>query len=127
MLKRSSQHWDPHPTVRSGHELTFGERAADHMRNALGTWTVLLSFGAFLFCWIATNGWGGWDKSPFFRLNLGLSCIAGVQGSIILIAQKRADLIAAEIQQHHLEVTEVHAEMLEDLRELVQALNENKK
>jgi hypothetical protein len=30
--------WHRHPGVRSGHELTVGERAADRLRNGMGSW-----------------------------------------------------------------------------------------
>jgi len=31
-------HWHKHPGVRSGADLTLGERAADRMRNVMGSW-----------------------------------------------------------------------------------------
>lgn len=109
------KHWEPHPAVRTGGDLSFGERAADFLRNAVGTWTLLLFFLGFCVLWIWTGAFGV-DPSPYFRLNLGLSCLAGVQGSIILIAQKRADRIDAEVQLAQLEFHKAHTEILNELR-----------
>jgi uncharacterized membrane protein len=109
------KHWEPHPTVRTGGDLSFGERAADVLKNAVGTWVSLLGFLAFCMVWIWTGGFGI-DPPPFFRLNLGLSCLAGVQASAILIAQKRADRIDAEVQLAQLDFHKAHTEILEELR-----------
>lgn len=110
------KHWEEHPTVRTGNDLTFGERAADKMRAAVGTWTSLLSFLAFCLAWIIWGGFGS-DPAPYFRLNLALSCLAGVQGAVILIAQKRADRIDAEVQLAQLRFHEDAANVLAELRD----------
>lgn len=91
--------WRHHPHVRSGTDLTFGERAADVMRNAFGSWAFVGSFLLFMAAWIALNvklAGGAFDKFPFILLNLGLSMMAGLQGALILIAAKRSDRVAAE-------------------------------
>lgn len=116
------RHWDFHPTVRSGDDRTLGEKAADAMRFALGTWSFFLGFGVCMFLWITFGGFGT-DPAPFFRLNLVLSMLAGLQGSVLLIAAKRADRISAELAQHHLEVTEESAEILGDLRHMMSELD----
>ncbi len=105
--------WDRHPGVRSGDALTIGERAADGMRNGLGTWNFLGFFTAFMLVWIWTGGFG-FDPSPYFRLNLALSCLAGLQGAIILIAQKRSDRVSSEHALHHYEETQLLRRLLEE-------------
>jgi len=102
--------WRDHPTG-VGDNRTFGEVAADDMRNGLGTWTFILLFLAALVLWIATAGFGT-DLSPYFRLNLALSCLAGLQGAIILIAQKRADRVASDLARHHYEVSRRNEEAI---------------
>ena len=92
-------HWRRHPGVRSNADLTFGERSADRMRNGFGTWKFLGIFCGIMVLWIISGGFG-FDASPFFRLNLALSCLAGLQGAIILLAAKRADKISSEIALH---------------------------
>lgn len=116
------KHWDFHPAVRSGDDRSLGERAADIMRLSLGTWSFFLGFGVAMFVWMAASGFGI-DPPPYFRLNLCLSMLAGLQGSVLLIAAKRADRISAELAQHHLEVSEKSAEVLADLQHMMSELD----
>ncbi len=92
--------WRHHPRVRAGSQLTAGERAADVMRNAFGSWTFVGGFLTFMGIWMIVNtvllGHSGWDKYPYILLNLCLSMMAGLQGALILIAAKRADRVSAE-------------------------------
>jgi uncharacterized membrane protein len=92
--------WHPHPGVRSGGQLSLGERAADKMRNGMGSWAFVFGALVFLGVWMGFNGNSGFDKYPFILLNLVLSCLAAMQGAILLIAAKRSDQIAAELAQH---------------------------
>ncbi len=91
--------WGEHPGVRSGNQLTLGERAADAMRNGMGSWTFVLCALVFLAVWMSYNRNTGFDKYPFILLNLVLSCLAALQGAILLIAAKRSDQIASELAQ----------------------------
>lgn len=95
-----SSHWHRHPGVRSGEQLTVGERAADGMRNRMGSWGFV--FGALLFLtgWMIGNRNVGFDPYPFILLNLILSCLAAMQGAILLIAAKRSDQISSELAIH---------------------------
>lgn len=93
--------WDPHPTVRSGKDLTMGERAADAVRNGLGSWAFVFAFTAFMAAWMIANDHHGFDPYPYILLNLILSTLAGIQGAILLIAAKRADQVAAEQAMAH--------------------------
>jgi uncharacterized membrane protein len=82
--------------------LTIGQRAADGMRNGMGSWAFVLSFIVFLAGWTylnAAHGLHHWDKYPFILLNLFLSMLAALQGAILLIAAKRQDAIAAAMAQ----------------------------
>jgi uncharacterized membrane protein len=84
--------------------LTTGQRAADVMRNGMGSWPFVGSFIGFMLIWAAINTWalatGAWDPYPYILLNLLLSMLAGLQGAILLIAAKRQDAIAAAMAQH---------------------------
>jgi uncharacterized membrane protein len=42
----------------------------------------------------------GFDPYPFILLNLVLSCLAAMQGAILLIAAKRQDQINSELAVH---------------------------
>lgn len=96
----TSSHWQRHPGVRSEEQLTLGERAADSMRNRMGSWAFV--FGALLFLagWMIGNRNVGFDPYPFILLNLILSCLAAMQGAILLIAAKRQDQISSELALH---------------------------
>lgn len=101
--------WRRHPGVRSSDQLTLGERAADRLRNGMGSWGFV--FGALLFLagWMIGNRNVGFDPYPFILLNLILSCLAALQGAILLIAAKRADQISSELAVHDYE-TNVEAD-----------------
>jgi uncharacterized membrane protein len=102
-------HWHKHPGVRSGDQLTLGERAADRMRNLMGSWPFVFVFFAIMITWAIANsvfylfgqhGKHGFDPYPYILLNLFLSMLAGVQAAALLIAAKRADAVSSEIAIH---------------------------
>lgn len=105
MIKHGGHLWERHPSVRARDELSFGERSADVMRNAFGSWAFVGGFLAFMAIWMVVNtailGPRGFDKYPYILLNLSLSMMAGLQGALILIAAKRADRVAAEQATAH--------------------------
>lgn len=92
--------------------LTPGERAADTLRNGMGSWPFVGIFLAFMMLWAALNSYvlanSAWDPYPYILLNLFLSMLAGLQGAILLIAAKRQDAIASAMAQHDYE-TDVRA------------------
>ncbi len=100
--------WHKHPGVRSGNELTIGERAADRMRNVMGSWPFVFSFFAVMIAWAVINTLilqhvlhhKAFDPYPYILLNLFLSMLAGVQAAALLIAAKRADAISSEVALH---------------------------
>lgn len=120
--------WHRHPAIRTGDELTRGERAADAMRNGMGSWGFVFGALVFLFGWTLGNRGVGFDKYPFILLNLILSCLAAMQGAILLIAAKREDQISSELAQHDYEtnleadriVKEIHALTTEIHAHLIQ-------
>lgn len=99
--------------------LTPGERAADGMRNFMGSWRFVGGFILFMILWAIANSLSrGWDPYPFILLNLFLSMLAGLQGAILLIAAKRQDAIAAALAQHDFD-TNVAAKIdIENLLEI---------
>ncbi|MGO9196123.1 MAG: DUF1003 domain-containing protein [Acidimicrobiales bacterium] len=101
-------HWHNHPGVRSGDQLSLGERAADRMRNMMGSWPFVFSFFGVMIAWALINTLflqrvlhhKAFDPYPYILLNLFLSMLAGVQAAALLIAAKRSDAIASEIAMH---------------------------
>lgn len=111
------RHWHRHPGVRTPDQLSVGERAADRLRNGMGSWTFVLFALAFLAVWmgfnevVARHAAKPFDPYPFILLNLVLSCLAALQGAILLIAAKRADQISSELAHHDYE-TDLEADVL---------------
>ena len=114
--------WHRHPGVRTGEQLTLGERAADKMRNGMGSWAFVFAALAFLAVWMLLNRNTGFDPYPFILLNLVLSCLAALQGAILLIAAKRSDQISSELAQHDYETDCQSQELLKTLDENFAAL-----
>ena len=87
-LRIRRPNWHGHPAVRSADQLTLGERAADRLRNGMGSWGFVFAALIFLAGWMIGNRNVGYDPYPFILLNLLLSCLAAMQGAILLIAAK---------------------------------------
>ena len=109
--------WKSHPGVRSDEQLTLGERSADRLRNGMGSWAFVFAALLFLAVWMAFNRNVGFDPYPFILLNLLLSCVAALQGAVLLIAARRADQISAELALHDYKT---NSEALEIIRRLEQ-------
>ena len=127
-------HWHKHPGVRSGDQLTLEERAADRMRNVMGSWPFVFAFFGVMILWAVVNsafylggtlGRHGFDPYPYILLNLFLSMLAGVQAAALLIAAKRADSIASEIAVHTERNTDDIKALLRENTELTQAVKKN--
>ncbi len=130
-LSRSK--WHLHPGVRHGRELSMGERAADAMRNGMGSWAFIGLFLLAMAVWMVSNsalkvghplsqGNAGFDPYPYILLNLVLSTLAGLQAAALLIAAKRADAISSEIALHTLQNTEADRKLLEENTELTRVV-----
>ena len=118
------ERWEDVPHVRSGDELTVGERAADLMRNGMGSWPFVFGALVFLAVWMVANRNVWFDPYPFILLNLVLSCLAALQGAILLIAAKRADAIASQLALHDFEADCQSRDMLEVLTEINQRIEQ---
>ena len=112
--------WHEHPaTKRYGKvERSLGERAADAIRNGMGSWTFVFASLVFLGIWMYSNQGGGFDPFPFILLNLVLSCVAALQGAILLIAAKREDQINSELAVHTFQVDQENLELTKQVHEL---------
>ena len=116
--------WHHHPGVRSGNDLTLGERAADVVRNGMGSWPFVFVFLGIMAIWAGYNGNHGFDPYPFILLNLFLSLLAGLQGAILLIAAKRADSNSSEVAMHTLDNTTKLKQLIEANTTLTQQVQD---
>jgi uncharacterized membrane protein len=115
--------WRRHPGVRSGDRLTLGERAADRLRNGMGSWTFVMLSLVFLAGWMVGNGDHGFDPYPFILLNLILSCLAALQGAILLIAAKREDQISSELAVHDYQTNLEASQVVHAIFDLTQEIH----
>ncbi|MHB1251360.1 MAG: DUF1003 domain-containing protein [Acidimicrobiales bacterium] len=126
-------HWHKHPGVRSGEELSFGERAADRMRSAMGSWPFVFIFFAVMIGWALVNTvllehvmhHKAFDPYPYILLNLFLSMLAGIQAAALLIAAKRADAISSEVALHTANNTDDIKTLIEENTALTEQMKKN--
>jgi uncharacterized membrane protein len=119
--------------VRTGEQLTLGERAADRMRNVMGSWPFVFCFFSVMIIWALVNTvlihrvlhHKAFDPYPYILLNLFLSMLAGVQAAALLIAAKRADAIASEIAIHTEKNTEEIRGLLQENTALTKQVKTN--
>lgn len=74
-------------------ELKWFDHLSDSIAKIGGSWTFIISFIAILILWMFLNAYilvTPFDHYPFILLNLLLSCVAALQGPIILMSQNRA-------------------------------------
>jgi len=118
--------------VRSGEQLSRGERAADRMRNMMGSWPFIIAFFAVMIMWAVVNTWviehvlhhKAFDPYPYILLNLFLSMMAGVQAAALLIAAKRADAISSEVALHTSNNTDDIKQLIEENTALTEAVKQ---
>ena len=121
-IQRSN--WHHHPAIRTGDQLTLGERAADKLRNGMGSWGFVFGALIFLAGWMHGNRSVGFDKYPFILLNLILSCLAAMQGAILLIAAKREDQISSDLAKHDYETNLEADRIVKEIHSLTTQIHE---
>jgi uncharacterized membrane protein len=104
-------------------QLTFGARLADRIAAFGGSWSFISLFAAVLLTWIAWNleRPGSFDPYPFILLNLVLSCLAALQGPVIMMSQNRMAAKDRLDARHDYEVN-LKAEM--EILQLLEKLDE---
>jgi uncharacterized membrane protein len=74
-------------------EASLGERMADKVAGAIGTWRFLIVQSVLIVIWIFLNAAAlinHWDPYPFILLNLAFTVQAAFTGPILLLTQNRA-------------------------------------
>jgi uncharacterized membrane protein len=105
---------DPHPGVRSGRQLRAGERAADQLCRAGGSWTYvsLVAAGIAVAAVVAVPG----GSRTVMLVCFGMSALAALEVAVALMASRRAGRIAAEIAQYQLDQGRRAGAAAEELR-----------
>ena len=91
--------------MRTGDELTVGERAADAAVHGIGSWTYLAIQTVFIPLWMLLNVVAlvhHWDPYPWILLNLIFSVQASYAGPLMLLSQRRSDQKASERAEYDL-------------------------
>jgi len=82
----------PSGPMPPGDGLTLGQRVADKVAAAMGSWPFIIIQSAILALWIALNITAfiqHWDPYPFILLNLALSFQAAYAAPFIMMSQNR--------------------------------------
>jgi uncharacterized membrane protein len=72
--------------------LTLSQRYSDKLTDLCGSWKFIISVFVLIFLWGIFNVIvfvEHWDPYPYIFLNFILSCMAAIQGPIILMSQNR--------------------------------------
>jgi len=107
--------------------LTVGQRIADKVASAMGSWRFIIIQSTLLFFWIVLNVTAyirQWDPYPFILLNLALSFQAAYAAPFIMMSQNRQQDIdrLAAATDHQINVK---AELeIESLHQKLDALRE---
>jgi len=112
----AAQYRHDHPPVRNINEvaaqsMTLGQRVADRVATAVGSWPFIIVQSLLLCLWMAVNIYlavmmrshpgflKSWDPYPFILLNLVLSFQAAYTGPVVMMSQNRQnekDRLAAQ-------------------------------
>jgi len=116
LAHRGAESDHKHPVNQAHYEeATRGERLADQLAAALGSWPFIIAQSALMIAWVYVNVWGifvaHWDPYPFILLNLVLSFQATYAGPIVLLAsnrQSQKDRITLEHAADESDIGEQH-------------------
>jgi uncharacterized membrane protein len=103
--------------------LTFGQKLADKVAAVAGSWPGIVTLMVAMLGWIVINTYilvgKAFDPYPYILLNLALSCLAGLQGPLIMMSQNRqaakdrvrADLDFEVNRKAEMEIAELQAKL----------------
>jgi uncharacterized membrane protein len=108
--------WARHPGVRTGRRLRFGERAADRLWRAAGSWSYLAVVVAAVVLALLLSVRAA-------LLGVGLSALALGEVSLVLMAERRIERNLAEAALYDLDQGRRATAVAEDLRDEVRRLH----
>lgn len=118
-------------------QASVGERLADRVAAAGGSWGFIIAFALTLFFWMLLNGgvlahWSMvFDPYPYIFLNLILSMLAAIQAPIIMMSQNRQaakDRVAASLDfevnlRAEIEILRLHSKIDEAIVARLEAIS----
>lgn len=115
-----------------GAHRTVGERIADGVASAVGSWPFIVTQSTLLALWVLANAllirdWLGgrpFDPYPFILLNLVLSFQAAYTGPIVLMSQNRQAAKDRDEAEHDYDVNRQTFRLLQRLEERQAAMEE---
>ena len=110
-----------------GSPRTLGQRAADKLTKAAGSWAFIISFLVFIAIWMYLNiniliqykVGQPWDPYPFILLNLVLSCLAAIQAPVILMSQNRQRQRDSIKTEHDYQINKKAEEEIREIKEIL--------
>jgi uncharacterized membrane protein len=109
-------------------DLTLGQKIADAVAAAMGSWTFIIIQSTILLVWIVLNltAWiKHWDPYPFILLNLALSFQAAYAAPFIMMSQNRQQDIDRKSAETDHQIN-IKAELeIELLHQKIDELREN--
>ena len=126
-LRRSQGQEVQNPVEMAECKLTTGQRIADMVAAAMGSWPFIIIQTVILMIWIILNITAfveNWDPYPFILLNLALSFQAAYAAPFIMMSQNRQqDVDRKEAEEDHR--INIKAELeIELLHQKIDALRE---
>ncbi|HVY02832.1 MAG TPA: DUF1003 domain-containing protein [Caulobacterales bacterium] len=114
-----------HPP-RPSAPLTLGERCADLVADAVGSWRFIIAQSVVLIAWLIWNIASGarFDPYPFILLNLALSFQAAYSAPIIMMSQNRQSDIDRRRAIQDFEVNQKAELEIETLHQKIDLLRE---
>ncbi len=109
---------------------SFGDKAADTMVKAVGSWGFVITFLIVILVWMGVNIYlltQPFDPFPFILLNLVLSCVAAIQAPVIMMSQNRQEEKDRIRAQNDYRVNLKAEVMVEDLHHKLDTLIENQR
>ena len=117
-----------HAAIKGPQELSLGQRVADTVAAAMGSWTFIIIQTSILAVWIVLNITAyvqKWDPYPFILLNLALSFQAAYAAPFIMMSQNRQQDIDRREAESDYKIN-IKAELeIELLHQKIDALREN--
>jgi uncharacterized membrane protein len=105
-----------------GQRSAAGDRAADLLCRAVGSWPylALLATGLAVAAGVAVPG----GSRPVALVGLGVSALAAAEVPVVLLAGRRAERFAADVAHHHLDQGRRVAAVAEELRAEMRRLHD---